>query len=151
MKLVVFIEWFNPTPTTDFVDLWYRSLIWAIAEHGLSLFAASVLAIRPFFAYISKSVVSLSSSLYSRRSLSAESSGRTGSSVAKSVRQDSTATTGSKATELHSIRVRSDVEVRSEYNGEGEAGHFVYTVDGNDSSRSLVQGGKKKHEAGDYE
>lgn len=41
--------------------LWYEAQLWAISEHGLSLFAAAVLAIRPIFAYVSTKLAPLRS------------------------------------------------------------------------------------------
>lgn len=63
MKLRVVLAIFRtgPTPT-----LWYEAQIWALAEHGLSLFAAAVLAIRPIFAYVSSSLVSVASTIRSK-------------------------------------------------------------------------------------
>lgn len=61
LKLQVYIELYNPTPSTDYHALWQQSMIWAVSEHGLSLFAASVLAVRPFFTYLSSSLSTLSS------------------------------------------------------------------------------------------
>ncbi|KAJ4388899.1 hypothetical protein N0V93_006360 [Gnomoniopsis smithogilvyi] len=52
MKLKVYIEFYNPGPDTQIIILWYQSMIWAVAEHGLSLFAATILAVRPFFTFL---------------------------------------------------------------------------------------------------
>lgn len=63
MKLKIYIEFYNPGPDTKVIDLWYESMIWAVTEHGLSLFAATILAIRPFFTFAYKTYGSISSKL----------------------------------------------------------------------------------------
>lgn len=81
MKLLVYIQLYNATPDTDYVVLWYRSMIWAVAEHGLSLFAASVLAVRPFFTFVSESLTTLSSSLSASKGTSRASKYMSGAST----------------------------------------------------------------------
>lgn len=51
-------------------------MIWAICEHGASLFAASVLAVRPFFTYISSSLSTTLSSISSSSDKNNSASGR---------------------------------------------------------------------------
>lgn len=60
MKLTVVLTIFHTGPTQT---TWYQTQLWALAEHGLSLFAAAVLAIRPIFAYVSSSIINLSTSI----------------------------------------------------------------------------------------
>jgi hypothetical protein len=109
MKLQVYIDYYNATADTDLMKLWYQSMIWAVTEHGLSLFAASILAIRPFFTYIFKSYTAFSSRYgygSSRKSMS---------TIARASHASSK--TGTSAIELGRIGVRSDIDVRSEYGG----------------------------------
>lgn len=140
MKLNVYIQYYNSTPDTDFVSLWWQSMIWAITEHGLSLFAASVLAIRPFFVFVSQSVGSLSSKLgYGSGSRKSVSGRGTSSRVSKV-----SATPGS--TELGRIGVRNDFDVRSEYDVEEGSRNPEYKVDAygdDESSRTLTRGASK--------
>lgn len=147
MKLQVYIDFYHPTPSTDYVTLWYRSMIWAVSEHGLSLFAASVLAIRPFFTYVSKSWTTLSSSLYGDASVK-NTSGRESSSR---VSRGSTWPGSPGNTELGTIGVRNEFEVRSEYDLDNNSKQPAYTVDAyNESSRMLVHGNKGNHDAGGF-
>lgn len=143
MKLQIFVKLFHATSATEFERLWYQGLIWTVCEHGLSLFAASIIAIRPFFTFVSKSWTSLSSSLNS--SGSKDTAGRaTSSHVSKNSNMCSPA-----GTELGTIGVRSDFEVRSEYNVENGSRNHAYTVDAyNESSRMLVKESKGTLEPG---
>lgn len=86
MKLRVVLTIFRTglTPT-----LWYEAQIWAVSEHGLSLFAAAVLAIRPIFAYVSSSIVSLSSTIRSKSVSAGLSSSASGGEGAQRERQGS--------------------------------------------------------------
>lgn len=61
LRVVLIIFRTGLTPT-----LWYEAQIWAVSEHGLSLFAAAVLAIRPIFAYVSSSLTSLKGTIRSK-------------------------------------------------------------------------------------
>lgn len=146
MKLLVYIEYYHPTPSTDFVTLWYQSMIWAVSEHGLSLFAASVLAIRPFFTYVSTSWTSLSSSLYGDASVKNSSGHGTSSRVSRG----SAWPASPGMTELGTIGVRNEFEVRTEYDLDNSSKKPGYTVDAyNESSRMLVHGNKGTQDAGD--
>lgn len=49
MKLIVVDQYFRARPAFDYRYLWQRGVKWGTVEHGLSIFAASVLAIRPIF------------------------------------------------------------------------------------------------------
>lgn len=140
MKLRVYIALYNPTADTDFVTIWYESMIWAITEHGLSLFAASILATRPFFTFISHTYGSFSSKLGygsgSRKSVSAR-----GTSSRVSKGSNWPGSPGS--TELGRVAVRSDFDVRSEYDAEHGLGQSVSKVDasrGGESPQVLVRG-----------
>lgn len=68
MKLRVIDAIFRSPSMAYTPSLWYQAEVWALAEHGLSLFAAAVLAIRPMLKYVSSSLSGLSSGLYLRRS-----------------------------------------------------------------------------------
>lgn len=114
MKLEVYIEYYHPTASTDYLVLWHQSMIWAVTEHGLSLFAASILAIRPFFTYLSTSYTSLSTKMTSRRSMS---DATHGSSIRVS-KSSNWPGTRAGSVEMGKIGVRSEVDVRSEYNVE---------------------------------
>ncbi|PSR85768.1 hypothetical protein BD289DRAFT_433357 [Coniella lustricola] len=54
MKLGVYIKAFNSPDHSQDITWWLESLVWTVIEHGLSLFAASALAIRPFFTIIAR-------------------------------------------------------------------------------------------------
>lgn len=47
MKLIVVDEYYRVRSESDYRHLWQRGVKWGAVEHGLSIFAASVLAIRP--------------------------------------------------------------------------------------------------------
>lgn len=68
-KLLVVIELYHPGPTTDYRELWARGNKWATVEHGMSLFAASVLAVGPIFAPVVQGWTSFSASISRRYSL----------------------------------------------------------------------------------
>lgn len=144
MKLKVYIDYYHPTPDTNFVTLWYQSMIWAITEHGLSLFAASVLAIRPFFTFVSQTYGTLSSKMSygsgSRKSVSARgmSSGR--------VSKASNWPGSPRSTEMGHIGVCNEFDVRSEYDAEQGLQQPVYRADAygdDDSAKMLVREGSK--------
>ncbi|KAI7782488.1 hypothetical protein LA080_013488 [Diaporthe eres] len=134
MKLQVHYETFHPRDNNS-VTTWYLAMIWAITEHGLSIFASSVLALRPLTRFVSKSWASLSSTLYgSGSSKDAKSSGQgTSSRVSKK----SNWTEPTESNELGNIGVRNEVEVRSEYTAEGQAQQPLYLAEAyNGSSES---------------
>lgn len=147
MKLIVYVKMYNDTSGAHQHSLDYQTQIWAVTEHGLSLFAASILALKPLYNYISQSWSRLSSSFSGHVISTGKDSNRTSSSSGMSSRQyynkrstknlwsvDTTATT-----ELGSIDVRNDVMIKSEENIE-ELRHPAYTVDAyNDSQRRLVE------------
>lgn len=143
MKLQVYIKLFHATPTTDIEALWYESLIWAVCEHGLSLFAATIIAVRPFFTFLTKTLTSLSSSLYG-------SSSKTTTSRRTSNRFSATSNVFAPgSTELRTVGVRKDFEVRNEYNVASDSRKNVYAVDAyHESSMMLVRDVKGKIEPG---
>lgn len=60
LKLAVIVDVFRVPATGKYQDLWQRAVIWSVAEHGLSLFAATILALRPICHPITKGWSSLS-------------------------------------------------------------------------------------------
>lgn len=148
MKLKVYIDMFNPTPSTNYMDLWYESLIWAVTEHGLSLFAASVLAIRPFFTYVSKGISTLSTNL------SATTLGTTGKRGSSRVSGISNHTLAHESTELAGIVTRGESAAtrRGSNTTTGSLGKHPYSVDMYSESfrtSSHENGNKNIREPGD--
>lgn len=135
LKLEVYVEAYHPTATTDPVALWYRGLIWALAEHGLSLFASSILALRPLSRYVSRGWSSLGNTLHG------SGSGKSGDSSDLGVQSWL-----SKATEMNAIGVRNDVSVYSEDNASESLTHPLYVAEvyneSHESHRKLL-GGKR--------
>lgn len=140
MKLQVYIDWYHPTADTDYTILWYRSMIWAVTEHGLSLFAASILAIRPFFTFISKSYTSFSSNH------GYGSSGGSRKSVLASVRTSraSNKTSAPSTMELGKIGVRSEFDVRSEYGGSRSPAYRADAYGDGESADGMLGSGAGK-------
>lgn len=71
MRLQTYVEYYHPSPRSSVQETWYTGITWAIAEHGLSLFATSILALKPVVHLVSSSWTSLASSfssLHSKRS-----------------------------------------------------------------------------------
>lgn len=169
MKLVVYIKFYDDPSRETRHTLEYQTQIWSVTEHGLALFAASVLALKPVYSYISKSwtriSMSLSEGVFSSSSsssankklgdLDSSTSRRTSSRVSggshlqdKSVEIQNnkknlwSVDTNATGTELGTIDVRNDVEVRSEENVD-RLRHPAYAVNAyNDSQRRLVDGAK---------
>ncbi|KKY31808.1 putative p-type atpase [Diaporthe ampelina] len=144
MKLQVHHEQFHPRDNNS-VSTWYLAMIWAITEHGLSIFASSVLALRPLARFVSKGWASISSNLYGGSSKDAKSSGQ-GTSTRVSKKSNWSEPTESN--ELGSIGVRNDVSVHSEYTLEGHAQQPLYLAEAyngsSDSHKRLVEA--KTHE-----
>lgn len=140
MKLEVYVEAYNPTTTTDYVALWYRGVIWAFSEHGLSLFASSILALRPMTRYISRGFTALTSTLYGSSKSSKSSDGGPHSLLSKG----SDRSKKSESAEMNTIGVRNDVSVYSEYNISGSLKHPVYSAEAynesHESHERLVEG-----------
>lgn len=133
MKLQVHYETFHPRDN-DSVTTWYLAMIWAITEHGLSIFASSVLALRPLARMVSKGWASISSSFYGGGSKDAKSSGQgTSSRVSKKTNWSEP----TESNELGTIGVRNEVSVHSEYTEEGHAQQPLYLAEAyNGSSES---------------
>lgn len=144
MKLQVHYETFHPRDN-DSVSTWYLAMIWAITEHGLSIFASSVLALRPLTRFVSRGWASISSTLYGGSSKDAKSSGQgTSSRVSKK----SNWSQPTESNELGTIGVRNEVSVRSEYTAEGHSQQPLYLAEAyngsSDSHKRLVE--TKAHE-----
>lgn len=60
LKLAVIVQVFHIPATGKYQDLWHRAVVWSVCEHGLSLFAASILALRPLYHPLTKGWSSLS-------------------------------------------------------------------------------------------
>lgn len=140
MKLTVYVKMYNDTSPEALHSLDYQTQLWAVTEHGLSLFAASILALKPVYNYISRSWTRLSLSLSGKTASEKDSSGRsTGASSRGSKRKN---LWSQDSTELGTIDVRNDVEVRMEDNVD-QLKQPAYMVDAyNDSQRKLMEGGK---------
>lgn len=124
MKLQVHYETFHPRDNSS-LSTWYLAMIWAITEHGLSIFASSVLALRPLARFVSRGWASISSSL-GGSSKDAKSSGQ-GQSTGVSKRSNWSEPTESN--ELGSIGVRNEVSVYSEHTAEGNAQQPLYLAE----------------------
>lgn len=60
LKLSVIVEVFRVPVTSPYQSLWQRAVTWSVSEHGLGLFAATILALRPVCSPITKGWSSLS-------------------------------------------------------------------------------------------
>lgn len=150
MKLTVYVKFYSDPSLTTRHSLDYQTQIWAATEHGLSLFAASILALKPVYNYISKSWTRLSSNfsgivISGKDSRSSQGSGSRSRVSGASLRNSKpknmwslSENTRDTSTELGTIDVRNDVEVRMEDNVK-QLKHPSYMVDAyNDSQRRLV-------------
>lgn len=142
MKLQVHYETYHPRDNNS-VTTWYLAMIWAITEHGLSIFASSVLALRPLARFISKGWTTLSSTLYG--SNNAKSSAKsTGQGTSSRVSKKSNWSEPTESNELRSIGIRNEVLVHSEYNVEGQTQQPVYLAEAYNGSaeshKRLVDG-----------
>lgn len=115
MKLKIFYDGSQPHSSADKMVEAYQAMIWSIVEHGLSIFASSVLALRPLIRWISSAWASLSSTLYGSSSGSAKPSVQNSSRHILKTPHWSNAT---ETNELGSIGVRNEVSVRTEHTTE---------------------------------
>lgn len=164
MKLVVYVKLYHdPSPATKH-SLQYQTQIWSVTEHGLSLFAASILALKPVYGYLSRGWSRLSGSFSGASKDSRMTTASSPSSSPRSAQfkrkhmwyEDPTTVmtmtnlstnTTTTTMDLGTIDVRNDVEVKSEVNVE-QLRHPAYIVDAyNDSQRRLVETGGKGLEA----
>lgn len=88
----------------------YRIMIWSAVEHGLSIFASSVLALRPLIRLISREWTNLLSTLYRTGSAKSMGQGSSRQSSKKSQWSDSV-----KSNEPGSIGSQNTISVRTEY------------------------------------
>lgn len=154
MKMVIFVKMYNDPSFATWESLQYQIHIWAVTEHGLSLFAASILALKPVYNYISKSLTRISSN-FSRIVISGKDSrssqgydSRASSASLRNSRLKSVWSpiedTRDTSTELGTIDVRNVVEVRREDNVD-HLKHPLYTVGAYiDSQRRLVDPESKR-------
>ncbi|KAK7748665.1 hypothetical protein SLS53_000686 [Cytospora paraplurivora] len=151
MKLLVYVERYHATDTTDLVTLWYRGVIWAFTEHGLSLFAASILALRPLARYISQGWASFSSTFYGSGNSKKLSDRATQSGASDGSHQSHAKTY--EAAEMHTIGVRNDVTVYTEDNVENHIQHPLYVAEAyngsHESQKRLVDGKRRPTKDGD--
>lgn len=149
MKLLVYVERYQATDTTDLVTLWYRGGIWAFTEHGLSLFAASILALRPLARYISQGWASFSSTFYGSGNSRKLSNRATQSGASNGSHRSKP----HEAAEMHTIGVRNDVTVYTEDNVENHMKHPLYVAEAYNGSREsqkrLVDGRRGPTKVGD--
>lgn len=146
MRLLNYVEYFNPKPTTTMAYIWYTGVTWTTIEHGLSLFASSILALKPVVQLVSSSWSSLASTLSSSKKSGRDTPGAGG------VLKPSDWTYTTAGTELGSIGVPKDVSVNTERRQEGQRLHApLYTAEitgSHDSHSGLVEGLKARSEAG---
>lgn len=147
LRLLNYIEYFNPTPTTTLQHIWYTGVTWAVTEHGLSLFAASILALKPVVQVVSRSWSSLSSSLNSSNRKKASGSGES-----DRVFKNSDWGMTPDGTELGEIGVRTEISVEAKYKGRDRLQAPMYAAaaynGSHDSQRNLVQGMETRADAG---
>lgn len=143
MKLEVYVEIYHTTAPLDNVATWYRCVTWALTEHGLSLFAASILALRPLTKYVSKGWVSVSNTLYGSSRNSKRSDRGTQSWLSDAP----------ESSEMNVIGVRNDVSVYTEYNVADRMRHPMYVAEAYNESREsqkrLVDGRKRQVQVAD--
>lgn len=109
MKLKIVWEGSHSQVQIGYITGGYKAMLWSTVEHGLSIFASSLLALRPLMRLVPKGWQTLVDSLYGSRS--ANSSGL-GSSLPVSKKSNWSAT--NESSELGRIDVHNSVTVRSE-------------------------------------
>lgn len=143
MKLRLYIQYYNRTSDANVMNMWYESMIWAITEHGLSLFAASILAIRPFFSLVYKTYGSITSKL-GYGSGSDKSASGTGASTRFS--KLSHVPSSHKSTELGRVSNRPDFDGQSDHDvemGLGQSERNVHLHDDAESNNIVVESAEK--------
>lgn len=148
LRLRNYVEHFNPTPTTTKQHLWYTGVTWATTEHGLSLFAASILALKPVVQLVSRSWSSLSSSLSSSNRKMPSGGSASGGGF-----KNSNWALTPEGTELRDIGVRTEVSVDTKSKAQDRLQPPVYTAAAYNASQEsfkrLVEGGKTSSRARD--
>lgn len=94
----------------DRIERGYMVMIWSIVEHGLSIFASSVLALRPMIKLIPKRWTTLLSSLYKGGSAKSSGQGSSTHTPRKSNWSDPT-----ESNELAGVGARNGISVRPNY------------------------------------
>lgn len=138
MKLRLYIQYYNRTSDANNVNMWYQSMIWAITEHGLSLFAASILAIRPFFTLVYQTYGSITTKMgYGSGSSKSVSGTGASSRLSKLSHIPST----HRSTELGTVETRPDFDdERSDYDieaGCSQSRQKVHSYEGCESNNPV--------------
>ncbi|KAG8157316.1 hypothetical protein KVR01_012700 [Diaporthe batatas] len=115
MKLKLLYDGSQPHSSVDPIAQGYKAMIWSIVEHGLSIFASSVLALRPLIRWVSSGWATLSSTLYGSSSGSAKPSVQNSS---RHILQEPHWSRATETNELSSIGVRNEVSIRTEHTTE---------------------------------
>lgn len=128
--------------------IWYTGVTWATVEHGLSLFASSILALKPVVQVVSRSWSSLSSSLSSSNRKKVSSSGGSGG-----IFKNSDWTVTPEGTELGNIGVRTEISTDLKYKSPDRLQSPLYMSTAHNGShgshRALVAGGNAPGDASD--
>jgi hypothetical protein len=111
MKLKIIYEGSHSRGQIDYLARGYQAMIWSTVEHGSSIFASSLLALRPMMRLVPKGWTKLFNTFYGSRTAS---SSRQGGSWPTSKMSGWSSTTQSN--ELGRIGVHNSITVRSEYN-----------------------------------
>lgn len=143
MKLRLYIQYYNRTSDANVINMWYESMIWAITEHGLSLFAATILAIRPFFTLVYQTYGSITSKMgYGSGSSKSISGTGASSRLSKLSHIQST----HKSIELGRVGNRSDFHERIDYDVEdgcGQSRQNVHSYEDVESNNHVVSAADK--------
>lgn len=141
LRLRNYVEYFNPTSTTTMQHIWYTGVTWATTEHGLSLFAASILALKPVVHVVSRSWSSLSSSL-----LSSNRKRTSGSGASGRIFKNSDWFFTPDGTELGNIGVQTEISVDAKSKAQDRLQEPVFAATAyngsHESHKRLVEGSK---------
>lgn len=115
MKLKTIYDGSHSQGNTGYITRGYQAMIWSTVEHGLSIFASSLLALRPLMRLVPKGWTTLLGAFHSR--------GRANSSRQGSSRQKRRSNWINTAewNELGSVGAKNSVSLRSEYEVDGQA------------------------------
>lgn len=109
MKLKIVYEGSRSQVQIGYITGGYKAMLWSTVEHGLSIFASSLLALRPLMRLVPKGWQTLVDSLYG--SSKATSSGQ---SSTLPISKKSNWSNANESNELGRIGVHNSVTVRSE-------------------------------------
>ncbi|KAL2286067.1 hypothetical protein FJTKL_07304 [Diaporthe vaccinii] len=101
---------FDPDPPPGHYARAYRVMIWSAVEHGLSIFASSVLALRPLIKLVPKGWTTLLGTIYRSGSAKSSGQGSSGHTPKKSNWSDPT-----DSPELGSVGNQNAISIRCEY------------------------------------